>query len=53
MILFIDTHLNDVVVILENNGEFVKETILKDVKQNSTVIMPTIKEMIYCCVRGQ
>ena len=46
MNLFIDTHLNDVVIILEENGKIKKEKILKDVPENSKVIMPTIKKVL-------
>ena len=46
MNLFIDTHLNDVVIILEDNGKIKKEKILKDVPENSKVIMPTIKKVL-------
>ena len=46
MNLFIDTHLNDVVIILENNGKIIKKNVIADKKQNSTVIMPTIKETL-------
>lgn len=46
MNLFIDTHLNDVVIILENNGKIKKKKILKDEKENSKVIMPTIKKVL-------
>ena len=46
MNLFIDTHLNDVVIILEENGKIKKQKILKDVPENSKVIMPTIKKVL-------
>ena len=46
MNLFIDTHLNDVVIILEENGKIKKEKILKDIVENSKVIMPTIKKVL-------
>ncbi len=46
MNLFIDTHLNDVVIILEENGKIKREKILKDVPENSKVIMPTIKKVL-------
>jgi tRNA threonylcarbamoyl adenosine modification protein YeaZ len=47
MNIFIDTHLNDVVIILtdENNNVF-KEKIIQDERQNSKVIMPTIKKIL-------
>ena len=46
MNLFIDTHLNDVVILLENNGEVFRKSIISDKRQNSTVIMPTIKKVL-------
>lgn len=46
MNLFIDTHLNDVVIILEKDGKILKEKIVKDEKQNSKVIMPSIKKLL-------
>lgn len=46
MNLFIDTHLNDVVIILEENDKIKREKILKDVPENSKVIMPTIKKVL-------
>ena len=44
--IFIDTHLNDLVIILENNNKIIKEKIIKAEKNNSTLIMPTIKEVL-------
>ena len=46
MNLFIDTHLNDVIVVLENNRKIINQKIIKDKKNNSTIIMPTIKEVL-------
>lgn len=46
MNLFIDTHLNDVVLLLESNGKIVKEKIIKNEKENSKVIMPSIKKLL-------
>lgn len=46
MNLFIDTHLNDVVIILFQNDKIIKSKIIKDEKQNSIFIMPTIKEVL-------
>lgn len=46
MNLFIDTHLNDIVVILHNNGNIIKEKKIQNEKENSKLIMPTIKELI-------
>ena len=46
MNLFIDTHLNDVVIILEKDGKILKQKIVKDEKQNSKIIMPSIKKLL-------
>ena len=46
MNLFIDTHLDDVIVLLYKDGKIIKEKILKNVKENSKIIMPTIKEVL-------
>ena len=46
MVLFIDTHLNDIVVILYENGNFIEKRILKDQKQHSEVIMPLIADAL-------
>lgn len=46
MNLFIDTHLNDVVIILSENGKIIKEKTILSEKQNSKVIMPTIKKVL-------
>lgn len=46
MNLFIDTHLNDVVIILSENGKIIKEKIILNEKQNSKIIMPLIKKML-------
>jgi len=46
MNLFIDTHLNDVVVILSENNKIIKEKIILNEKQNSKIIMPTIKKLL-------
>ena len=46
MNLFIDTHLNDIVVILSNRGNIIKKEIIKSKKNNSTLIMPTIKKVL-------
>ena len=45
MNLFIDTHLNDVAIILYDNLIIAKE-IIKEKKENSRIIMPTIKKVI-------
>ena len=46
MTLFIDTHLNDVVIILYKDGEVVKERVIEDVKETSNIVMPTIKKVL-------
>lgn len=46
MVLFIDTHLNDVVVILYENGIIVEKRILKNEKRHSEVIMPLIADVL-------
>ena len=46
MILFIDTHLNDVVIVLYENGEIIKEKIIENVKETSSVVMPSIKKIL-------
>ena len=46
MNLFIDTHLNDVVIILSNNGRICKDKTIIGEKQNSRIIMPTIKKLL-------
>lgn len=46
MNLFIDTHLNDVVIMLFDKSGIIKEKQLFNVKENSRVIMPTIKNIL-------
>lgn len=46
MTLFIDTHLNDVIIILYRDGFIEKSKIITDVSENSKVIMPTIKKLV-------
>lgn len=46
MNLFIDTHLNDVVIILAKNEEIIKKEVIQNEKQNSKIIMPTIKKIL-------
>lgn len=46
MNLFIDTHFNDVIVILSENGRILKEKKIFNEKENSRVIMPLIKKML-------
>ena len=46
MTLFIDTHLNDVAIILYKDGEVIKERVIEDVKETSSIVMPTIKKVL-------
>ena len=47
MNLFIDTHLNDVVIILtDDNNVIIKQKKIEGEKQNSKIIMPTIKKLL-------
>ena len=46
MNLFIDTHLDDVIIILDSEGKIIKEKVIKGEKQNSKVIMPMIKKIL-------
>lgn len=46
MNLFIDTHLNDVVIILSADGKIIKEKKIVGEKQNSKIIMPAIKKIL-------
>ena len=46
MNLFIDTHLNDVILILSENNKIIKEKIIKNEQQNNKIIMPTIKKIL-------
>lgn len=46
MTLFIDTHFSDVYIVLYENGAVIKEKLVKDERQNSKVIMPTIKKIL-------
>jgi len=46
MNLFIDTHLNDVVVILSENDIILNKEIIRNEKQNSKIIMPLIKKIL-------
>ncbi len=46
MTLFIDTHLNDVVILLYKDGEIIKERIIENVNETSTTVMPTIKKVL-------
>ena len=46
MNLFIDTHLNDVAIVLHKDNSIIKVKLLKGVTENSKVIMPTIKKIL-------
>lgn len=46
MNLFIDTHLNDVVIILYKDGKIIKIKEVKNQKENSKIIMPSIEEVL-------
>lgn len=46
MKLFIDTHLNDIVILLVDNNKIIKKEIVSNVKKTSTMIMPTIVNVI-------
>lgn len=47
MNLFIDTHLDDVIIILASaDGHIEKEKKISNTKENSRIIMPTIKEVL-------
>lgn len=46
MNLYIDTHLNDIVVILEKDDKIIKEKKISSEKENSKMMMPTIKKIL-------
>lgn len=46
MNLYIDTHLNDIVIVLGNNEKILKEEIISGEKEISKLIMPTIKKVL-------
>lgn len=46
MHLFIDTHLNDIVIILYKDGKIIKKEIVEEEKEHSRVIMPIIKKIL-------
>lgn len=46
MNLFIDTHLDNIVIILFKDNQIIKEKSIVGEKQNSKLIMPTIKEVL-------
>lgn len=46
MHIFIDTHLNDIVIILWKDGKIIKKEILRNQKEHSRVIMPNLKTVL-------
>ena len=46
MNLYIDTHLDDIVIILFANSKIIKKEIITAETKNSTLIMPTIKKVL-------
>lgn len=46
MHLFIDTHLNDVVIAIYENNNISKIKKLENINENSKIIMPTIREVL-------
>ena len=46
MDLYIDTHLDDIIIILFRDKKIYKEKIISGEKQNSKLIMPTIKSVL-------
>ena len=46
MNLYIDTHLDDLVVIISKNNKIVKKEIIKGERMNSTKLMPLIKKIV-------
>ena len=46
MNLLIDTHLNDVIILLEKDNKIIKEKKVYNENQNSRVIMPSIKKIL-------
>jgi len=46
MNLFIDTHLNDIIIILSENGKIIREKTILNEKQNSKNLMPAIKKIL-------
>ena len=46
MNLFIDTHLFDLVILLTKDNEIVDKIIIKDEKENSKVLMPSIVKIL-------
>ena len=43
MVLFIDTHLTDIVIILYQDGQILKKKIINNEKENSKLLMPLKK----------
>ncbi len=46
MVLFIDTHLTDIVIILYQDGQILKKKIINNEKENSKLLMPLIKKIL-------
>lgn len=46
MNLYIDTHLNDIVILLEKDNKIIKEKIISNEKENSKLLMPAIKKVL-------
>ena len=46
MNLFIDTHMNDINILLYKDGKIIKEKKIFNEKENSKIIMPTIKKVL-------
>lgn len=46
MNLFIDTHFNNVILLLEKNKEIVSKEVIINQKNNSTILMPSIKKLL-------
>lgn len=46
MNLFIDTHLNDIVIILYANKKIINKEIITNKRENSRLIMPTLQKVV-------
>lgn len=46
MNLYIDTHLDDIIIVLEKDNTIIKEKIITSEKQNSKMLMPAIKKVL-------
>lgn len=46
MVLYLDTHLDDIVIILFKDNKIYKKQIISSEKQNSKLIMPSIKKIL-------